>query len=95
MESVDLGLRVLRYILEGLDDMDPIVARSMHPLVPVMFPSLFEAFTNEEIGVSGREQILNLFYMLIRLIAWADGCDNELVQECLGETFASWMALFL
>ena len=76
---MDLGLRVLRYIMEGLDDMDPTVARSMHLLVPVMFPSLFEAFTNEEIGVSGREQILNLFYMLIRLIAWADGCDNELV----------------
>ena len=67
----------------------------MHPIVAVTFPSLFEAFTNEEIGVNGREQILNLFYMLIRLVAWADGRDNELVQEALGETFQSWMALFM
>ena len=51
----------------------------MHPIVGATFPSLFEAFTNEEIGVNGREQILNLFYMLIRLVAWADGRDNELV----------------
>ena len=64
-------------------------------MVPIVLPSLFEAFTNEEIGVHGREQILNLFYMLIRLVAWADGRDNELVQECLSETFSSWMALFL
>ena len=33
--------------------------------------------------------------MLIRLIAWADGRDNELVEECLGDMFQSWMALFL
>ena len=59
----------------------------MHPLVSITFPSLFEAFTNEDIGVSGREQILNLFYMLIRLVAWADGRDNELVEEALSETF--------
>ena len=67
----------------------------MHPIVAATFPCLLEAFTNEEIGISGREQILNLFYMLIRLVAWADGRDNELVQEALGETFQSWMALFM
>ena len=63
--------------------------------MPLLLPALFEAFTSEETGVHGREQILHLFYLLIRLIAWADGIDNELVQECLGETFQSWMALFL
>ena len=63
--------------------------------MPIALPALFETFTNEEIGVPEREQILNLFYMLIRLVAWADGRDNELVEECLGETFQSWMALFL
>lgn len=67
----------------------------LHQLVPIALPALFETFTNEEIGVPEREQILNLFYMLIRLVAWADGRDNELVEECLGETFQSWMALFL
>ena len=86
--SADLGLRVLRLLLEIIDERDPGLARSMHALVPMALPSLFEAFTNdEEIGVHGREQILNLFYLLIRMVAWADGRDNELVQECLGETF--------
>jgi hypothetical protein len=28
-------------------------------------------------------------------VSWADGIDNELVDNCLGETFNSWMALFL
>ena len=94
--AADLGLRVLRLILEIVDEKDSGLARSMHALVPIAMPSLFEAFTNdEEIGVHGREQILNLFYLLIRMVAWADGRDNELVQECLGETFQSWMALFL
>ena len=36
-----------------------------------------------------------MFYQLIRLVAWADGIDNDLVKECLGDTFQSWMALFL
>ena len=64
-------------------------------MVPIVLPALFETFTNEEIGVHAREQILHLFYLLIRLVAWADGRENELVEECLGETFQSWMALFL
>lgn len=94
-EQIDLGLRITRYILELIDEMDSSIARSMHPMVPLMFPCLFETFTKEEIGVRGREQILHLFYMLIRLVAWADGRDNELVQNSLEETFQSWMALFL
>jgi hypothetical protein len=43
----------------------------------------------------GRAQILHLFFMMIRMVAWADGIDNELVSGCLDETFNSWMALFL
>lgn len=31
----------------------------------------------------------------MRTVSWADGIDNELVDNCLGETFNSWMALFL
>lgn len=95
--AVDLGLRTLRFIIETVDEKQPGLAKSLHALVPIALPCLFEAFTNadEEIGVHGREQILNLFYLLIRMVAWADGRDNELVQECLGETFQSWMALFL
>jgi len=45
--------------------------------------------------VHSREQILHLFYTLIRLVTWADGRDNELVSASLDETFQSWMALFL
>ena len=71
--------------------------RNMYHVVPIVMPSLFEAFTNEDIEnkIHAREQILHLFYLLIRLVAWADGIDNELVQSCLGETFQSWMVLFL
>ena len=66
-------------------------------MVPILMPSLFEAFTNEDLEhkIHTREQILHLFYLLLRLVAWADGIDNELVEECLGETFQSWMVLFL
>lgn len=86
-ESVDLGLRTLRYILEKIEDQHQVASKNLYHLVPIALPALFETFTNEEIGVPEREQILNLFYMLIRLVAWADGRDNELVEDCLGETF--------
>ena len=69
--------------------------RCLYPLVPKILPTLLEAFTSEEIGVQVREQILHLVYQLIRLVAWADGIDNDLVEECLGDTFQSWMALFI
>ena len=36
-----------------------------------------------------------MFYQLIRLISWADGIDNDLVERCLGDSFHGWMALFL
>lgn len=64
-------------------------------MVPILFPVLFETFTQEENGLHCREQILHLFYMLIRVVAWADGRDNDLVKNCLDDTFQSWMALFL
>jgi hypothetical protein len=56
---------------------------------------MLEAFTKEEMGANGRAHTLNLFYLMVRGIAWADGVDNELVGTCLDETFSSWMALFL
>ena len=31
--------------------------------------------------------ILHIFYQLVRLVAWADGIDNELVKESLDENF--------
>jgi hypothetical protein len=56
---------------------------------------MLEAFTKEEMGSKGRAHTLNLLYLMIRGIAWADGIDNDLVATCLDETFGSWMALFL
>jgi hypothetical protein len=56
---------------------------------------MLEAFTKEEMGVKGREKTLNLFYLMMRGIAWADGIENAFVHDCLDETFNSWMALFL
>ena len=70
-----------------MEDQHQVVSKNLYHLVPIALPALFETFTNEEIGVPEREQILNLFYMLIRLVAWADGRDNELVEDCLDETF--------
>lgn len=64
-------------------------------LTPLCLPVLLEAFTKEEMGQNGRAHTLMLFYLMVRGIAWADGIDNELVERCLGETFDSWMVLFL
>ena len=97
-ESADLGFRVIRFFLENVEQKDGGAGmRTMFHMVPILMPSLFEAFTNEDIEhkIHTREQILHLFYLLLRLVAWADGIDNELVESCLGETFQSWMVLFL
>lgn len=64
-------------------------------IVPLALPVMLEAFTKEEMGSKGRAHTLVLFYLMVRGIAWADGMDNELVHNCLDETFTSWMALFL
>ena len=61
----------------------------------MILKAILEAFTNEEIGTHGREQVLHILYQCLRCVSWADGIDNELVQDCLNETFNQWMALFL
>lgn len=88
-------MRVTRLFINRFDEVHPAKTRSLHYIVPILLPALLQAFTCEEAGVHGREQILHLFYLLIRLITWADGIDNELVETCLGEHFHNWMALFL
>lgn len=69
--------------------------KQFHSLVPKILPGLFSAFTNDEVTAHGRESILEVLYLCLRAISWADGIDNELVANSLGETFNSWMALFL
>lgn len=86
----------MRTFIQDFDDIEGGKhARQLHYLLPIMLPALLEAFTCEEAGVRGRERILSLFYNLIRLITWADGIDNELVDKCLQDDFHQWMALFL
>lgn len=74
---------------------DEKALRQFHEFVPKILPSLFSAFTNDEVDAHGREQVLEVLYLSLRTISWADGIDNELVDTCLSETFNSWMALFL
>jgi hypothetical protein len=44
-----------------------------------ILPSLFSAFTKDEVTAHLREQILEVFYLCLRSVSWADGIDNELV----------------
>lgn len=81
------------YFIEKIEDESAI--KQFHEFVSKILPALFSAFTNEEVTAHGREQILEVFYLCLRTVSWADGIDNELVDSCLGETFNSWMALFL
>ena len=91
--DIDFAMRTIRYFLELADDQQRV--KEANFLVPVLLPALYEAFTADEIGQKGREQILQIVFLLIRSIAWADGIDNELVHECLNDTFSAWMALLL
>ena len=86
-------IRTLNFFIPLIDDERAM--RQFHSLVPKILPALFSAFTNDEVTAHGRESILEVFYLCLRTISWADGIDNELVSNCLNETFNSWMALFL
>lgn len=50
---------------------------------------------DELVDAHSRELILEVLYLCLRTVSWADGIDNELVEASLGDTFNSWMALFL
>jgi len=88
-----MSLRAITFFMEAIEDEQRI--KKLHEYVSKILPHLFSAFTNDEFGAKSREKILMLFYHCLRSTSWADGVDNELVEECLGETFSSWMALFV
>jgi hypothetical protein len=90
--KIDLGIRTLLNVLEAIED--ETAMKQFHTFVPKILPSLYSAFTNSETDAHGRDQILDAFYLCLRTISWADGIDNELVGNCLDETFNTWMALF-
>lgn len=39
--------------------------------------------------------ILNVLYLCLRCISWADGIEMEIHDRCLNPTFNEWMNLFL
>lgn len=91
--QVDSGLRTLICLVERVEGVDAV--REFHEFLPPILSSILSAFTNEEIGTHGREQVLHILYLCLRCVSWADGIDNELVEQCLDETFNQWMAVFL
>jgi hypothetical protein len=96
--SIHLSLRIIYNLFLAFEEssQDQELAKQLYSLVvPISLPVLLEAFTKEEMGAKGRAHTLVLFYLMVRGIAWADGMDNELVHNCLDETFNNWMALFL
>jgi len=90
---VDSNLRALIYFIDMIED--EAMIKRFNIYVPVILRAILSAFTNEELGSHGREQVLQIFYGCLRTISWADGIDNELVGECLDETFNQWMSVFL
>jgi hypothetical protein len=72
-----MALRTIIYFLELIDDEKAI--KLFHEFVPRILPSLFSAFTKDEVTAHLREQILEVFYLCLRSVSWADGIDNELV----------------
>jgi hypothetical protein len=88
-----MSLKALHYLLEKLEDEKAL--QEFTQFVPQILPALFSAFTNDEVDAHGRELVLEDLYLCLRTVSWADGIDNQLVEGCLGDTFNSWMALFL
>lgn len=88
-----MALKTLIYLVEKIED--EIQIKEFYHYVPTILSSVLNAFTNEEIGSHGRDQVLHVFYLCLRTISWADGIDNELVGNCLDDTFNQWMAVFL
>jgi hypothetical protein len=80
-------LRVIILFISRFDENGGNKIRMLYPIVPLLMPSLLQAFTCEDAGCYGREKILHIFYQLIRLVTWADGIENELVEKCLGDHF--------
>jgi hypothetical protein len=91
--AIDFSLRTLINFIEKVEDDNR--GKDLNLFLPCILQSILSAFTNEEIGSHGREQVLHILYLCLRSISWADGIENELIEECLNETFNQWMAVFL
>lgn len=97
-EKINFALNILYFFFSSIEEraQDQELIKRLYPkIVPMLLPMLLETFTSEEISARDRSHILHLLYIMIRGIAWADGLENELVENCLSETFGNWMAIFL
>lgn len=93
-DQIDVALRSVLYFLQAIEDERSV--KLFHEYVPKILPPLQSAFMNDElVDAHGREQILEVLYYCLRTVSWADGIENEIVEESLNDTFNNWMALFL
>ena len=92
--QVEVSIRALLFLMQAIEDEKKV--KQFHKFVPHILQGLFSAFTNDElVDMHARELILDVLYYCLRTVSWADGIDNELVDECLLDTFNSWISLFL
>ena len=68
----DLGIRIIHNLLKKFENNKEV----QHVMIPLLMPTLLEAFTNDVFKSNGRARILHLFYTMIRMITWADAIDN-------------------
>ena len=54
--SVDMILRTLIYLIEKVEDREKV--KDFHKFVPAILSAILQAFTIEELGSHGREQVL-------------------------------------
>jgi hypothetical protein len=69
------------------------LVRSLQSYIPTLMQAGLSAFST--VGKKGRERLLEMVELCLRSISWADGLEDEVVEECLDETFNQWMAVFL
>lgn len=86
--TVDCALRVLKFSLAHSDD-------RFTALVGKILPNLFSAFTNPDADSKIREKCLEIYYMCLNAVSWADGVDPDAINSALDETFNTWMSLFV
>lgn len=76
-DQIDASLRTYIFLNEQIEEKD--LGREFNDSINLILKAILEAFTNEEIGTHGREQVLHILYQCLRCVSWADGIDNELV----------------
>jgi len=78
--SIDFALRALIGFAGKIEDENELIVQDFHVHVPHILSSILSAFSNEDLGTHGREQILHILFLCLRCVSWADGLDNSLVR---------------